>query len=77
MMSFGVVARIHWQALRVWAKRVPYVKKQSVLARFADEGSKAMPNSHPFHDRGQVHPQGRRRLQGGHGVCQWRQFQGG
>jgi len=27
MMSFGVVARIHWQALRVWAKRVPYVKK--------------------------------------------------
>ena len=27
MMSFGVIARIHWQALRVWAKRVPYVKK--------------------------------------------------
>jgi hypothetical protein len=27
MMSFGVIARIHWQALRVWLKRVPYVKK--------------------------------------------------
>ncbi len=27
LMSFGVIARIHWQALRVWAKRVPYVKK--------------------------------------------------
>ncbi|MGL6111789.1 MAG: DUF1365 domain-containing protein [Rubrivivax sp.] len=27
MMSFGVIARIHWQALRVWVKRVPYVKK--------------------------------------------------
>jgi DUF1365 family protein len=27
MMSFGVITRIHWQALRVWAKRVPYVKK--------------------------------------------------
>ena len=27
MMSFGVIARIHWQALRVWAKRVPYVSK--------------------------------------------------
>jgi uncharacterized protein len=27
LMTFGVIARIHWQALRVWAKRVPYVKK--------------------------------------------------
>ena len=27
LMSFGVIARIHWQALRVWAKRVPYVPK--------------------------------------------------
>jgi DUF1365 family protein len=27
MMSLGVIARIHWQALRVWLKRVPYVKK--------------------------------------------------
>ena len=26
-MSFGVIARIHWQALRLWLKRVPYVKK--------------------------------------------------
>jgi uncharacterized protein len=23
LMSFGVIARIHWQALRVWRKRVP------------------------------------------------------
>jgi hypothetical protein len=27
MMSFGVIVRIHWQALRVWLKRVPYVPK--------------------------------------------------
>ena len=27
MMSFGVIARIHWQALRVWLKRVPFRKK--------------------------------------------------
>ena len=27
LMSFGVIARIHWQALRVWLKRVPYVAK--------------------------------------------------
>jgi DUF1365 family protein len=34
MMSFGVIARIHWQALRVWAKRVPYVKKPAPPERF-------------------------------------------
>jgi DUF1365 family protein len=27
LMSLGVMLRIHWQALRVWLKRVPYVKK--------------------------------------------------
>jgi len=27
LMTLGVIARIHWQALRVWLKRVPYVKK--------------------------------------------------
>ena len=25
--TFGVVARIHWQALRLWAKRVPFFRK--------------------------------------------------
>jgi DUF1365 family protein len=34
MMSFGVIARIHWQALRVWVKRVPYVKKPAPPERF-------------------------------------------
>ena len=27
LMSFGVVARIHWQALRLWCKRVPFFSK--------------------------------------------------
>ena len=26
-MTFGVILRIHWQALRVWAKRVPLWRK--------------------------------------------------
>jgi hypothetical protein len=26
-MTFGVVARIHWQALKLWLKRVPWVHK--------------------------------------------------
>ena len=34
LMSFGVIARIHWQALRVWAKRMPYVKKPAPPERF-------------------------------------------
>jgi DUF1365 family protein len=27
LFTFGVMARIHWQALRLWAKRVPYFTK--------------------------------------------------
>ena len=27
LMTFGVIARIHWQALRVWLKRVPFLRK--------------------------------------------------
>ena len=27
LMTFGVVARIHWQALRLWLRRVPLITK--------------------------------------------------
>jgi len=27
LMTFGVMARIHWQALRLWLKRVPFFSK--------------------------------------------------
>lgn len=27
LMTFGVIARIHWQALKLWAKRVPFFSK--------------------------------------------------
>ena len=26
-MTFGVIGRIHWQAFKLWKKRVPFVKK--------------------------------------------------
>ena len=29
MMTLGVIGRIHWQALRLWAKRVPFWRKPS------------------------------------------------
>jgi DUF1365 family protein len=27
MMTFGVIARIHWQALQLWIKHVPFFRK--------------------------------------------------
>ena len=34
MMTFGVVARIHWQALRLYLKRVPFYRKPVPPAKF-------------------------------------------
>ena len=34
MMTIGVMARIHWQALRLWAKGVPFVPKPAPPAEF-------------------------------------------
>lgn len=39
-MTFGVVARIHWQALQLWLKRVPFFSKPEPPAQFAT-GSRA------------------------------------
>ena len=34
LMTLGVMARIHWQALRLWIKRVPFVSKPAAAASF-------------------------------------------
>jgi DUF1365 family protein len=34
LMTFGVVARIHWQALRLWCKRVPFHRKPTLPSEF-------------------------------------------
>ena len=39
LQSFGVIARIHWQALGLWLKRVPFVRKPPPPAQFATRGS--------------------------------------
>jgi len=34
LMTLGVVARIHWQALKLWCKRVPFVRKPAPPGNF-------------------------------------------
>jgi DUF1365 family protein len=34
LMTLGVIGRIHWQALRLWSKRVPFFRKPEPPARF-------------------------------------------
>ena len=34
LMTLGVIARIHWQALKLWSRRVPYFHKPAPPARF-------------------------------------------
>ena len=38
MHSLGVIARIHWQALLLWLKRVPLVSKPVPPDSFATRG---------------------------------------
>ncbi len=42
MMTFGVIARIHWQALRLWLKHVPFFSKPvpppTLTSRWNDPG---------------------------------------
>jgi DUF1365 family protein len=34
LMSFGVIARIHWQALQLWIRRVPFFRKPAPPGAF-------------------------------------------
>ena len=34
MMTLGVIARIHWQALKLWSKHVPFVRKPAPPGSF-------------------------------------------
>jgi len=38
LMSLGVIARIHWQALRLWLKRVPFFSKPAAPDAFITRG---------------------------------------
>ena len=34
LMTLGVIVRIHWQALKLWSRRVPFIHKPAPPARF-------------------------------------------
>jgi hypothetical protein len=39
LMTLFVVVRIHWQALRLWLKRVPFVRKPDPPPSFVNRPS--------------------------------------
>jgi DUF1365 family protein len=39
LFSLGVIARIHWQALRLWLSRVPFIRRPQAPADFVTRGS--------------------------------------
>nr|WP_199068523.1 DUF1365 domain-containing protein [Chromobacterium sp. ASV5] len=43
LLTLGVVARIHWQALRLWLKRVPFFRKPSPPAAALSRGQEFKP----------------------------------
>jgi uncharacterized protein len=44
-MTFGVIARIHWQALRLWLKRVPFFAKPPAPAQPLTQGTPIPPTA--------------------------------
>jgi DUF1365 family protein len=39
LFSLGVIARIHWQALRLWLSRVPFIRRPQAPDDFVTRGS--------------------------------------
>ncbi len=47
LLTLGVLARIHWQALRLWAKRVPFVGKHPAVVAQPSTAASTAPATTP------------------------------
>jgi DUF1365 family protein len=46
-MTFGLIARIHWQAARLWLKRVPFVAKPAPPLHFVSSDNPQQQQAKP------------------------------
>ncbi|MFS2055555.1 DUF1365 domain-containing protein, partial [Variovorax sp. CT11-76] len=46
-MTLGLIARIHWQAARLWLKRVPFVHKPAPPLHSVSRGEPRQPQANP------------------------------
>lgn len=54
LMTVGVIARIHWQALRLWLQRTPFFRQPPAPDHFVTQGRPAL--AHPNSAETAVHP---------------------
>ena len=54
LMTVGVIARIHWQALRLWLQRTPFFRQPPAPDHFVTQGRAAL--AHPNSAETAVHP---------------------
>ncbi|MES2251726.1 MAG: DUF1365 domain-containing protein [Pseudomonadota bacterium] len=46
-MTVGLIARIHWQAAKLWLKRVPFIAKPAPPLSFVSRDTPSSPQQHP------------------------------
>lgn len=54
VLTLGVIARIHWQALRLWLQRTPFFRQPPAPDHFVTQGRPAL--AHPNSAETAVHP---------------------
>jgi DUF1365 family protein len=47
LMTFGLIARIHWQAAKLWCKRIPFVTQPAAPDHFVSRGNRSDSKASP------------------------------